>query len=141
MNSKCTPLNDNTVKTMKANKRQDTKPELMVRQGLREAGYPGYRLQWKIPGRPDICYPGRKIAIFVNGCFWHRCPYCNLPIPNHNREYWEEKFRKNNERDERNILILKSEGWNVIVVWECEIKIDLHSVISRIVDEISKSDK
>ncbi len=66
---------------MKGNKRANTKPELLVRQRLRAAGLTGYRLEWKVPGKPDIAFPGRKIAIFVNGCFWHRCPKCNPSQP------------------------------------------------------------
>lgn len=117
---------------MKSNKRKDTKPELIVRKALRDAGYPGYRLQWKVPGRPDICYPGRRVAIFINGCFWHRCPYCNLPMPKHNSEFWKEKFERNQERDRRDVAELESDGWTVITVWECEIKKDLSDVIQRI---------
>lgn len=132
MKNNCPPLNENTVKTMKSNKRKDTKPELIVRKALRDAGYPGYRLQWKVPGRPDICYPGRRVAIFINGCFWHRCPYCNLPMPKHNSEFWKEKFERNQERDRRDVAELESDGWTVITVWECEIKKDLSDVIQRI---------
>ena len=110
-------------KVMKANKGKDTGPELIVRKTLRELGFPGYRLNWKkAPGRPDIVYPGRRIAIFVNGCFWHRCPYCNLPIPKTHSDFWRQKFDKNMERDKRNLEELKNMGWNVIIVWECEIK-------------------
>ena len=108
---------------MQGNKRRDTKPELAVRKLLREAGYPGYRLQWKkVPGRPDIAYPGRKIAIFVNGCFWHRCPKCNPSVPKTNREFWVEKFRRNVQRDQRKTEKLQSDGWKVLTVWECELK-------------------
>ena len=110
-------------KSMQGNKGKDTRPELVVRKLLREAGYPGYRLQWKkAPGRPDIAYPGRKIAIFVNGCFWHRCPKCKLPVPKTNPEYWVEKFKRNVERDQRKVEELEKAGWKVIIVWECEIK-------------------
>jgi len=110
-------------KSMQGNKRRDTKPELKVRQMLREAGFPGYRLQWKkVPGRPDIAYPGRKIAIFVNGCFWHRCPKCNLPLPASNQEFWKAKFQRNIERDQRKITELEELGWKVFVIWECELK-------------------
>ena len=126
------PLNEHTVKSMRGNVRKDTKPEMELRRLLREAGYTGYRLQWKVPGRPDICYPGRKVAIFVNGCFWHRCPICNLPMPKNNREFWEAKFSGNVERDRRNIGLLEADGWHVIVVWECEIKKDPEGVIDRI---------
>jgi DNA mismatch endonuclease (patch repair protein) len=108
---------------MQGNKAKDTKPELAVRRMLRDAGFPGYRLQWKkAPGRPDIAYPGRKIAIFVNGCFWHRCPKCNPSTPKTNAEYWNEKFKQNVERDQRKVEELEALGWKVFVIWECELK-------------------
>ncbi|MDR3307352.1 MAG: very short patch repair endonuclease [Coriobacteriales bacterium] len=110
-------------KSMQGNKSKDTKPELKVRKLLRDAGFSGYRLQWKkAPGRPDIAYPGRKIAIFVNGCFWHRCPKCNLPTPKTNPEYWEEKFCRNVKRDKQKVKELEEAGWTVFVIWECELK-------------------
>ena len=117
---------------MQANKRKDTGPELLLRKYLRDADMGGYRLQWKITGRPDICYPGKKVAIFVNGCFWHRCPNCNPPTPQTNVEYWQNKFKKNVERDQKCIESLSSEGWTVIVVWECEIKKCPQIVIERV---------
>ena len=107
---------------MQSNKRANTKPELLVRKRLREAGLTGYRLQWKVPGRPDVAWPGKKVALFVNGCFWHRCPRCNLPIPKSNVEYWVVKFDRNVERDERNLAQLESDGWKVHVIWECQLK-------------------
>lgn len=117
------PLTEGVRKCMKSNKSKDTSPELKVRKALRDAGYPGYRLNWKkAPGKPDICYPGRKIAIFVNGCFWHRCPRCNLPLPKHNADYWIPKLEKNVQRDRRNIEDLETKGWKVVVIWECEIE-------------------
>lgn len=58
-------------KSMQGNKRCDTKPELLVRARLRAAGLTGYRLQWKVPGHPDIAWPGKRVALFINGCFWH----------------------------------------------------------------------
>ncbi|MDR0308809.1 MAG: very short patch repair endonuclease [Coriobacteriales bacterium] len=110
-------------KSMQGNKSRDTKPELKVRELLRKAGFSGYRLQWKkAPGHPDIAYPGRKIAIFVHGCFWHRCPTCSLPIPKTNTEYWTKKFERNVERDRQKIAELENLGWKVFVIWECELK-------------------
>lgn len=109
-------------KSMVGNKRANTKPEILVRQVLRKAGLTGYRLQWKVPGRPDVAWPGKKVALFVNGCFWHRCPYCKLPLPKSNIEYWSVKFEKNIERDERNLNLLQQQGWKVFVVWECQLK-------------------
>ena len=113
---------------MIANTSKDTKPELRVRRMLREAGYPGYRLHWRIDDeegryvcRPDITYPGRKLAIFVHGCFWHRCPKCNLGLPKTNADYWKEKFERNVERDKRKESALVGLDWEVHTIWECEI--------------------
>ena len=117
------PTNAVTSKVMRANKGKDTGPEQEVRRILREIGCPGYRLNWKkAPGRPDIAYPGRKIAIFVNGCFWHRCPRCNLPLPKTHTEFWQEKFDRNVARDMEKTRALEALGWTVITVWECELK-------------------
>lgn len=118
-------MNAAVSKTMKGNKKEDTKPELIIRRRLREAGYTGYRLHWKnAPGHPDICFPGRKIAIFINGCFWHSCPRCNIPIPSHNNAYWMQKLEHNKKRDLEELNQLNSEGWTTIVLWECDIKGD-----------------
>jgi len=108
---------------MSANKGKDTGPELILRKALRKVGLSGYRLHWKkATGRPDIAYPGRKIAIFVHGCFWHRCPYCDLPLPKSHSEFWSEKFKRNKARDVKKILNLEESGWKVLIFWECEIK-------------------
>ena len=88
--------NETVSKSMRSNKGKGTKPELIVRRMLREMGYPGYRLNWKkAPGHPDIAYPSRKIAIFVNGCFWHHCPKCDLPMPKSHQDYWLPKIERN----------------------------------------------
>ena len=124
-----------TTKVMKANKGKDTKPEQKVRAILREIGYPGYRLNWKkVPGRPDIAYPGRRIAIFVNGCFWHRCPKCNLSLPKSNVDFWRNKFEHNVERDRRKTVELEALGWTVITIWECEIKKEADGVRTRLLE-------
>ncbi len=127
-----------THHVMQANKSKNTKPELLVRQALRAAGRPGYRLHWKkCAGRPDICYPGRKIAIFVNGCFWHRCPHCNLPEPKSNVEFWTAKFARNKARDAKNYQSLVADGWTVLVVWECALKKQrMESTIANLLREI-----
>lgn len=123
-------------KSMQGNKRSDTKPEMLVRQRLRAAGLTGYRLQWKkAPGRPDIAFPGRKVAIFVNGCFWHRCPRCQQKVPKRNTEFWEAKFRRNVERDARAIHELEEAGWTAITIWECELK---KAVIDETMERVVK---
>ncbi len=114
-----------TRHVMQANRSKNTKPELLVRQKLREAGLSGYRLHWKkAAGKPDVCYPGRKVAVFVNGCYWHRCPHCALPMPKSNVEFWSQKFERNRSRDERDQRMLLEQGWKVLVVWECRLKGD-----------------
>ena len=135
-------VSEATRHVMQANKSKNTKPELLVRRALRKAGLPGYRLHWKkCAGRPDICYPGRKIAIFVNGCFWHRCPHCNLPDPKSNKEFWQAKFARNRARDAQNHKDLVDAGWTVIVVWECALKKSrLQPTIDQIVRQIELSE-
>ncbi|MDO4854123.1 MAG: very short patch repair endonuclease [Coriobacteriia bacterium] len=107
---------------MQGNNRKDTKPELLVRQKLREAGLGGYRLQWKVPGHPDIAWPSKKVAIEVRGCYWHRCPHCKPSVPKKNVDYWEAKFARNIERDAENLATLEAMGWRVHVIWECQLK-------------------
>ncbi|WP_300628182.1 very short patch repair endonuclease [uncultured Adlercreutzia sp.] len=112
-----------TRKSMQGNKRRDTSPEMKVRRMLREMGFTGYRVDWaKAPGRPDVAFVGRKIAIEVRGCFWHRCPTCQLSVPKKNVEYWEAKFARNIERDERNLAALEEQGWRVLVLWEHQLR-------------------
>ena len=109
-------------KSMQGNKRANTKPELLVRERLRKAGLTGYRLQWKVPGHPDIAWPGKRVAIEVRGCFWHRCPHCKPSAPKKNVEYWEAKFARNVERDAENVHKLEEMSWRVHVIWECQLK-------------------
>lgn len=125
-------------KSMQGNKRANTKPEMLVRQRLRAAGLTGYRLQWKkAPGRPDIAFPGRRIAIFVNGCFWHRCPHCHPSVPKRNTEFWEAKFRRNVERDAKARAELAELGWTAITIWECELKRDrIDETMDRVIEQI-----
>ena len=108
---------------MQGNKRRDTKPEVLVRRMLREMGFTGYRCDWrKAPGRPDVAFVGRKLAIEIRGCFWHRCPTCSLSVPKKNLDYWEAKFARNVERDEQNLAALEEAGWKVLVLWEHQLK-------------------
>ena len=127
------PLNESTSRVMSANKAKNTKPEIALRKALWSEGYKGYRLNWKnVPGRPDIAYPGKKIAIFVNGCYWHRCPKCDLSLPKTNTRFWKEKFEKNVKRDKKKNDELLSLNWIVLVFWECDIKSDISNSIKNI---------
>ena len=108
---------------MSAIKAKNTKPELLVRSLLSASGVRGYRLHQKnIPGRPDISLQRRKIAIFIHGCFWHRCPVCDKRYPKSNRDYWLPKLRANVERDTRKSKELKKAGWKVLIIWEHELR-------------------
>lgn len=129
------PESEMTSKVMSANKGRDTGPELTLRKALWANGLKGYRVHKKdVPGRPDISYPGRMLAIFVHGCYWHRCPHCDLPLPKSHMEFWKEKFERNKERDARKVKELEERGWRTLVVWECEINEDLESVMSRVAE-------
>lgn len=111
---------------MRGNKSKDTQPELLLRKALWQAGLRGYRVHWKaLPGKPDVCYPGRRLAIFVHGCFWHRCPHCALSLPKTNLDFWTDKFSRNVQRDRQNRETLRAAGWHVLVVWACQLQKDL----------------
>ena len=99
-----------------------TKPELMVRRWLWNHGY-RYRLNVKsVPGKPDIVMRRYRTAIFVNGCFWHGHEDCKYyRIPKSNTEFWENKINSNRQRDQKNYDILQQNGWQVLVVWECQL--------------------
>ena len=128
-----------TSKSMKANRGKGTKPELFLRKALWHAGAKGYRLNWKgAPGRPDICFPKRKLAIFVHGCFWHRCPKCQLGLPKTNAEFWKKKFELNQLRDKEKERLLILEGWTVMVVWECELKNDVDKTLSKVLGSLGR---
>lgn len=126
------PEKESTSRVMSANRGKDTHPELSLRRALWKEGIKGYRLNWnKAPGRPDIAFPARKIAIFVNGCFWHRCPYCLPSLPKSHRAFWKKKFSNNVRRDKEKVLELEQDGWKVLTIWECKLKNDLkQSVLS-----------
>jgi len=122
---------------MRANRARNTGPELRLRRALREAGLGGYRLNWrKAPGRPDIAYPGRRVAIFVHGCYWHHCPRCYPNLPKSNTAFWARKFNLNRERDGRKVANLEAAKWAVMEVWECEIRADLPAMVRSVTQAI-----
>lgn len=104
-------------------KAKDTRPEMLVRRLLFSLGY-RYRLHDRgLPGSPDIVFRGMKKAIFVHGCFWHRHEGCPLArLPKSRLEFWGPKLDGNRERDARKLLQLQSQGWDALVIWECELK-------------------
>jgi DNA mismatch endonuclease (patch repair protein) len=110
-------------RNMAAIRSKNTKPEMIVRRLLCEMGL-RYRLhRTDLPGKPDIVMPGRKVAIFVHGCFFHmhKCRYGRV-MPATNSEFWQTKRKGNAARDRRNVRQLRKLGWQVVTVWECETK-------------------
>lgn len=107
----------------------DTTLELKVRKYLHSRGF-RYRIRFPIPGKPDIVFPGKKIVVFINGCFWH-LHGCRLStVPSTRREFWETKLNGNRYRDLENLTRLENEGWNVVTIWECEIEGSLDRAVS-----------
>lgn len=98
----------------------DTQPEMVVRKALFAAGY-RFRLHRRdLPGAPDVVLPGRKVAIFAHGCFWHMHAGCkNSKLPSTRPDFWRAKLHGNVARDQRAVESLRSQGWRVLVAWEC----------------------
>ncbi len=124
-------------RVMSANKGRDTKVERLLRLALYKSGLRGYRVNWKIGTRHvDICYPRRRIVVYVHGCFWHDCPECSLEVPKSHSDYWKAKFAQNRLRDELARETLKADGWGVLEIWEHEIRTDLAGCVRRVGDAL-----
>ncbi|WP_415714434.1 very short patch repair endonuclease [Roseibium sp.] len=107
---------------MRSIKGKDTKPELKVRRLVHALGY-RYRLHRRdLPGQPDIVFGAKRKLVFVHGCFWHghSCKRGSRK-PKTNLEYWSSKIQKNMTRDKSNLRDLQKQGWEVLIVWECEL--------------------
>ena len=104
---------------------KDTKPEILVRSYLFSKGLRFRKNDKRYPGSPDIVLPKYKTIVFVHGCFWHLHDGCKYSkMPKSNVDFWKNKLYGNRERDKRNQMELEAMGWNVIIVWECELKKD-----------------
>ena len=116
---------------------KDTKPELTVRRLVHGLGY-RYRLHRRgLPGTPDLVFTPRRKVIFVHGCFWHLHPDPNckrVRMPKSRIDFWKPKLEGNRERDLRNQAALSEAGWDILVVWECEITGDCEALAERLVD-------
>jgi DNA mismatch endonuclease (patch repair protein) len=116
---------------------KNTKPEMTLRKALFAKGF-RYRVNdKKLPGKPDLVFPKYKTVIFVHGCFWHRHEGCKYAYtPKTNTKFWVDKITSNSERDKINFQKLTALGWNVLTVWECEIRHKYKHNISPLVDRI-----
>jgi len=112
---------------------KNTKPEILLRSLLHRDGF-RFRLQDKrLPGKPDIVLPRYRTVIFLNGCFWHRNSNCKYAyIPKSRQEFWLKKLEETVHRDRKKQKMLADLGWQILVVWECELKGDSSPLISDI---------
>lgn len=110
---------EDRIRTMRSVKSQKTSPERRLRAMLAGCRIKGWHVNPKeVTGKPDIAFVKNRIAIFVDGCFWHGCPICNRPLPETNRDYWEKKVNGNIKRDEKYTAGLEADGWRVLRIWE-----------------------
>ena len=109
---------------------RDTKPELLLRKALWAAGL-RYRIRNSLPGKPDIVFPSARLAVFVDGCFWHGCPE-HMTWPENNAEFWRRKIERNIERDRDVEAELERLGWKWLRFWEHEVKNSVDAVVRRI---------
>lgn len=100
----------------------NTKPEEVVRKYLFAKGFRYRKNDTRYPGKPDLVLPKYHTIIFINGCFWHHHGCSRSSLPKSNQDYWIPKIQRNVERDQQNIKALEDAGWQVIVIWECELK-------------------
>ena len=120
---------------------KNTKPELIVRSLLHSMGYRFRLHRSDLPGKPDITLPKYKKVIFVHGCFWHGhkdCQRSKRPITN--KKFWHEKLDRNIERDKANIRNIKELGWDVLVVWTCEVK-DINHLKNKLISFLESKEK
>lgn len=131
-------------KMMSGIRGKNTIPEIVLRKYLHAKGY-RFRLHSRnLPGKPDLVLARYRLAIFVHGCFWHShmgCFFCRTPATR--TVFWQKKLRDNQERDSRQVCTLLNQGWRVLIVWECGLKLcsdELHSICSAISSDIQFSE-
>lgn len=115
-------------------RKTNTKPELLLKNKLKGTYF---RYQPKLPGNPDFAIKSKKIVIFIDGCFWHKCPRCFRP-PKSNRKYWRPKIEGNVRRDRRISKEYRLKGWKIIRIWEHQVKEDCDKIVKNIL-QILKS--
>lgn len=115
---------------MSRNRGRDTGPEVRLRRALWKLGV-RYRLRSRLPGRPDLVFPGARFAVFVDGCFWHSCPEHGV-MPKNNLAFWAQKLARTRERDAVAERELNEQGWRVIRFWEHEIEMSVAHAAERV---------
>ena len=119
---------------------KDTGLEVKVRKYLFQKGFRYRKNVRELPGTPDIVLRKYRSVIFVHGCYWHRHPFCKLATtPKSNVDFWQKKFNANVANDEKHCAELEKLGWNVIVIWECEIKKNFEISMQRIINELDEN--
>lgn len=125
---------------MRSVKSRDTSPEIQVRRFVHGLGYRFRLYRRDLPGTPDLVFPRLNCVIFVQGCFWHGHTCARgARIPKQNAEYWRAKIERNRVRDRRNITLLRSLGWQVLIVWECALRQRIMATERKIVLFLSRA--
>ena len=107
--------------SMIGNSTSQSRPEKKLQEALVSLGLSHFMVHAVLPGTPDLTFEAEKIAVFVHGCYWHRCPYCKPHFPASNQHYWTAKFARNKARDKAVRRRLKGMNWKVVTVWECKL--------------------
>jgi DNA mismatch endonuclease, patch repair protein len=116
---------------------KNTGPEVKIRKMLPANGIRGYRIHYNLPGKPDIVFTKKKIAIFIDGCFWHKCPVC-FQEPETRKEFWMKKIQSNIDRDKKVNEQLKDDGWTVLRFWEHDVRKNPDAIVKEISEMIEK---
>jgi len=125
---------------MVSNRGSGTRLEKDFCRALRGAGFKGFRVNYAVgKARVDIAFPSKRVAIQINGCFWHHCPVCNLPVPKTNSEFWATKFELTRARDARVRNLVRQKGWKLIELWEHQVRGDLEGCVRLVKATTSKS--
>lgn len=118
---------------------KNTGPEIKLRKLLWSNGVIGYRIHYALPGKPDIVFTKKKLAIFIDGCFWHKCPIC-FKEPETRKEFWMKKIGSNVERDLKITHQLQEDGWTVLRFWEHEIREKPDDAVEKIMHYLHSSE-
>lgn len=124
-------------KNMKNIRSKGTKPERIISKKLKQKGIYFTQHVKKVYGKPDITFLRKKVAVFIDSDFWHRHPE-NFQMPKTNRDYWEKKIQRNVDRDKEVNQVLTKDGWNVIRIWESEIKRNPDDCVDKILQAINR---